>query len=159
MAVKVFNAKKEVHEFADGSILKNNAKRALESKSKSAMFWPLRAKWSWLDSSCKLKEKVVEWLFPFDFAPYDEEFCKAGLTQTAESLPKLAALIGARGNTRYTFNNDRESLDDFISKDLAMTALEKWALQSLVLEDLPGGFEYVFLDKTNRSRDCSWRMP
>lgn len=156
--MKAFNAGKEVHEFADGSIMQSKYEQALRSKS-GQVFWPLRAKWTWLDSSCKLQERVVEWLFPFDFEPHDEAFCKAGLTQTAEELPKLAALIGTRGSTRYTFDNDRESLEDFIFKDLALSTTEKWALQSLVLEDLPGGFEYVFLDKANRSKDCSWRMP
>ena len=64
----------EHRDFVEGSdfwVRFNNCK-SLEN------LWPLRAKWRWLDPECKLREKVVEWRFPFDFEENVEKFFDAG---------------------------------------------------------------------------------
>lgn len=100
--------------------------------------WPLRARWFWLDSQCNLKEKVLEWKFPFNFSSYVQEFVDAGLSGDFSNLPSIIP------NNSYSQLLSRE---EFLENDLGLSRLECHTVKSVKLEDLPNGWEFIVLER------------
>lgn len=126
-------------------------KRSISSKSKysnlarkkEAELYPIRARWIWLDSKCKLKEKIVEWMFPFKFSDYIEEFVDANVTADFSKLPSIFIPSEAKYSLQWL------ERDDFLAKDLGLTTREIRLAKSIKLEDLPNGWEFVIAGSIN----------
>ncbi len=114
----------------------------LDCQAKKCPCWPLRARWLWLDSECNLREKVIEWKFPFDFESHVEEFFNASLTGDFSKLP-----IPQLKSESYF------SLTDTLEESLRLTRAELNQVKSICIEDFPNGWKFVI-----DGHDISYRM-
>ena len=136
----------EHRDFVEGSELWT---RALKYKSKDD-FWPLRARWLWLDSKCNLREKVVEWKFPFDFEEHIEKFFDASLSADFSDLPNPITRDEDKKRSGWF------DVNGFLCKSLGLDAKELEQVKSLKLEDLPNDWEFVIKLDGWSSRNMKW---
>lgn len=115
---------------------------------KSENLWPLRAKWRWLDSECKLREKVVEWQFPFDFEEHVEKFFDAGLTADYSQLPN--PILAKSERSGYV------DVHGILSRNLGLTLQEIEKAISIGIEDLPNGWEFVIRSRMLSGNNMKW---
>lgn len=123
----------EYRNFVEGSIFWS---RAFQCKNSDCL-WPLRARWIWLDSECNLREKVVEWKFPFDFEEHVEKFFDASLSADFSNLPNPILSNRERDKTSWF------DVNGFLCKCLGLDIGELEKVKSLKLEDLPNDWEFV----------------
>ena len=134
----------EHRDFVEGSdfwVRFNNCK-SLEN------LWPLRAKWRWLDPECKLREKVVEWQFPFDFEEHVEKFFDAGPTADYSQLPN--PILTKSERTGYV------DMYGILSRNLGLTLQEIDKATSIRIEDLPNGWEFVIRSRMLSGNNMKW---
>lgn len=110
--------------------------------------WPLRAKWRWLDPECKLREKVIEWLFPFDFEEHVEKFFDAGLTADYSQLPNP---ILAKSERSGYFD-----VLGILSRNLGLSFQEIEKAISIKIENFPNGWEFVIRSKRTIEKNMKW---
>lgn len=110
--------------------------------------WPLRAKWRWLDPECKLREKVIEWLFPFDFEEHVEKFFDAGLTADYSQLPNP---ILAKSERSGYFD-----VLSILSRNLGLSLQEIEKAISIKIENFPNGWEFVIRSKRTIEKNMKW---
>jgi len=115
---------------------------------KSENLWPLRARWRWLDPECKLREKVIEWQFPFDFEEHVEKFFDASLTADYSSLPN--PLVSKSGITGYV-----DALGT-LSRNLGLTLQEIEKAVSIKVESFPNGWEFVIRSRMLSGNNMKW---
>ena len=115
---------------------------------KSENLWPLRAKWRWLDSECKLREKVIEWQFPFDFEEHVEKFFDAGLTADYSQLPN--PILAKSERSGYV------DVHGILSRNLGLTLQEIEKAISIGIEDFPNGWEFVIRSRMLSRKNMKW---
>ncbi len=120
----------------------------LHNCKSSANLWPLRAKWKWLDPECKLREKVIEWQFPFDFEEHVEKFFDAGLTADYSQLPN--PILAKNERTGYV------DVPGILSRNLDLTLQEIEKAISIRIEDLPNGWEFVIRSRISFEKNMKW---
>ena len=110
--------------------------------------WPLRAKWRWHDSEGKLREKVIEWPFPFNFDEHVEKFFDAGLTADYSQLPN--PILAKSERTGYV------DVHGILSSNLGLTLQEIENATSIKIEDLPNGWEFVIRSRMLSEKNMKW---
>lgn len=110
--------------------------------------WPLRAKWRWLDPECKLREKVVEWQFPFDFEEHVEKFFDADLTADYSNLPN--PFVPKSERTGYI------DVLGILSRNLGLSLQEIEKAISIKIENFPNGWKFVIRSKRSIEKNMKW---
>ena len=114
----------------------------------SDCLWPLRARWIWLDPECKLREKVIEWQFPFVFEEHVEKFFGAGLTADYSQLPN--PILAKSERSGYV------DVHGILSRNLGLTLQEIEKAISIGIEDFPNGWEFVIRSRMLSSNNMKW---
>jgi hypothetical protein len=114
---------------------------------KSKDVWPLRAYWFWMDSKCNVREKVLEWRFPFEFETHVETFFNATVSGDFSSLPNP---LSTGFVERYY------DIDGILIKNLGLSKKELEHVSLIKLEDLPNGWEFIIKSNVSPSQNLRW---